>query len=72
MVPLTDHADLDAEVRESLERAVARLATLEHVTRWGLSLPTPQLIAEVITQDEYTQDVIMPWRGELHVVFDTT
>lgn len=72
MVPLTDHADLSGEVRGALQSAVARLVTLEEVIRWGLSLPGGQTILDVIVQDEYTHDVIMKWRDDFHVVFDTT
>ena len=31
----------------------------------------PQIVSEVITQDEYTHDVIIPFR-DLFLVFDTT
>lgn len=72
MVPLTDCADLGAEDRDGLQVAVARLVTLEDVIHWGLSLPGQQTVLDVIVQDEYTHDVIMKWRDDFHVVFDTT
>ena len=32
----------------------------------------PRLIVDVITQAEYTHDVVVPYRGEIHLVYDTT
>jgi hypothetical protein len=46
------------------------LRTLGDVLDWaraqGLGRP------EVVTQDEYTHDVVLPWRDGRWLVFDTT
>lgn len=42
---------------------------------WALSDPSrflPQVVADVIIQDEFTHDVIVPWRDEVVLVYDTT
>lgn len=72
MTPLADHAGLELGERQRLKAAVARLATLEEVIRWGLGLPRPSVIADVVVQDEYSHDVVMPWGDDHHIVFDTT
>jgi hypothetical protein len=72
VIPLHDRVGLPAEQREALEAAVARQPTLAEVLRWGLAQTPPRVIAEVIIQDEFTHDVVLPWRGDLHLVYDTT
>jgi hypothetical protein len=49
-----------------------RLETLEQVIRWGLQHTPPLVIAEVLVQDEYTHDVILPWTQARWLVFDST
>lgn len=46
--------------------------TLEEVVRWGLAQRPPRLIQGVVTQDEYTQDVILPVAEGVYLVYDTT
>jgi hypothetical protein len=69
---LIDHAGLPADELAQLTARVAAHTTLGHVVRgWATERP-PRLIVEIITQDEYTHDVILPYRDELHLVYDTT
>jgi short subunit fatty acids transporter len=52
--------------------AVARThRTLEDVVRWGLGLAPPVMIADVVVQDEYTHDVVVPVAAA-YLVYDTT
>ncbi len=55
-----------------LEEAVARHRTLTDAVAWGLAHQPPLIVAEVITQDEYTHDVVMPYRDSRWIVYDTT
>ena len=66
-----DRAALPAETLAQLERDVARLASLAAVIRWGLALSPPAIIADVVVQDEYCHDALLPW-GYWWLVFDTT
>jgi hypothetical protein len=50
-------------------QAAAKLATLEEVVRW-LPLAKASLV-EIVTQDEYTHDVVVA-AGAGWLVFDTT
>ena len=49
---------------------------LQQVMQWALADRTDTFIAgvvsQVIVQDEYSHDVIVPWRDELVLVYDTT
>jgi hypothetical protein len=72
MTPVSDHAGLTSERLAALSQAVARLATLQEVVRWGFAHEPALEIVEVIVQDEYSHDVIMTGGDGLHLVFDTT
>ncbi|HTH37997.1 MAG TPA: hypothetical protein VL572_08525 [Pyrinomonadaceae bacterium] len=58
-----------------LEKELDRHDSLRDVLAWADLQPKdqvhPQLIAEVITQDEFTHDVIMPFKN-VFLVYDTT
>ena len=69
---LRDHAGLSDEERAALGEKVARLRSLEDVIRWGSAHVPPRLPVEIVTQDEYTHDVVVPLDGERYLVFDTT
>lgn len=67
---LTDRVGLDPAKLAEIAAVVAPQRTLAAVARWcgarGAGLP------EVITQDEYTHDVVVHYEGALHLVYDTT
>jgi hypothetical protein len=70
------HAKLSSETIANIERELSGPENLNDVMAWALSQPrgtfTPSVVAEVIVQDEFTHDVIVPWRDGLVLVYDTT
>ena len=48
-----------------------RLDTLEDILRFGFAQRPVWELADVVVQDEFTHDVVVPWRGHW-LVFDTT
>lgn len=40
--------------------------------KWGLSLSPPRAPVEIVTQDEYTHDVVLELAGDCYLVYDTT
>jgi hypothetical protein len=58
-----------------LEIELAHLKTLGQILTWAGTKPkgdfVSQIVLEVITQDEFTHDIIVPYR-DLFLVFDTT
>ena len=64
----------DAEF-ESLSQEVDCHSGLNQVLAWAAAKPKdevhPHYVAEVITQDEFTHDIIVPYR-EIFLVYDTT
>lgn len=72
IVPLTDYAGLDPIARDTLARLVADQRSLERVLSWGRSLTPPRDVEEILTQDEYTHDVVLRYEADLFLVYDTT
>lgn len=52
--------------------AFRELRTLGPVLEWMRAQEPPRAVSEIVTQDEYTHDVIVPWSDHLVLVFDTT
>ena len=52
-------------------RVLGALTSLSDVVRWGLAQTPPAIVADVIVQDEFCHDVIVPWRDR-YLIFDTT
>ena len=64
------------KVIDSMTVDVGCLSSLAQVLDWGARQPAgdvlKQIVADVIVQDEYSHDVIVPWKGELVLVYGTT
>lgn len=71
MPRVTDHARLPPERLAALTAELAGLTILQDVIRWGFSRTPPSDVADVVIQDEFTHDVVLPWR-DVFLVFDTT
>jgi hypothetical protein len=73
---IVNHASLPPEDIARIESEVAGQQNLNDVMKWALSQPggvfIPSVVAEVIVQDEFTHDVIVPYRDGLVLVYDTT
>lgn len=67
-----DHAGLSPERLDEVRDVVRAHTTLEYVIHWGLAHRPPLMVADVVAQDEYTHDVVVPWRDGLVFVYDTT
>ncbi len=71
-VPLHDYAALQASDRARLEQQVQGQRTLADVLAWSRAQSPPLSVAEIVTQDEYTHDVVVPLAADLVLVYDTT
>ena len=73
---LLNHANLPASLIAEIEGELSDQENLQDVMRWALSHPPgtflPEVVAAVVLQDEFTHDVIVPWRDGLVLVYDTT
>ena len=70
MIPLTDYAKLNDKEREQISQRIALLRSLGDIVPWSIAQKTD--IHSVVTQDEYTHDVIVPIPNGVVFVFDTT
>jgi hypothetical protein len=52
--------------------ALRDLRTLGPVLEWLRAQEPPRVVREIVNQDEYTHDVIVPWSERLVLVFDAT
>ena len=73
---VVNKAQLSAEQLAAIERELSGQQNLGDVMKWALAHPaaifTRAVIAGVVVQDEFTHDVIVPWRDNLVLVYDTT
>ena len=69
---LVNRAALPPAHLSVLEAEVPEQQTLADVVRWLASLEPHALISDVIVMDEYTHDVVVPWKDGLVLVYDTT
>jgi hypothetical protein len=72
---ITNLADLPEKQFAEFGSELAKHKSLGHVLTWVSSQSKkdflPQVVAEVITQDEFTHDVIIPHKN-LFLIYDTT
>jgi hypothetical protein len=69
---LEDRVGLDESTLARITGYVGNQKTLEDVVRDGLALTPARMVADIVTQDEYTHDVVLPFEGELYLVYDAT
>lgn len=71
-----DRAGLPPGRAAEVARELSGQHNLNDVMRWALAHPAgvfePSVVAAVVAQDEYTHDVVVPWRDGLVLVYDTT
>lgn len=71
-VTLHDCSGLDPDALRSLAIAHRNLSTLERVLDWGRGRTPPLEVLDIVTQDEYTHDVIVGLEPGRFLVYDTT
>ena len=71
-----NRANLSPETVADITTEISAQESLSDVMAWALSSSPgrfiPSVVADVIVQDEFTHDVIVPWRDGLVLVYDTT
>ncbi len=72
---ITNRANLPDAEFDAFKREFESHTSLQDLLRWAQRQPegalVPGVIAELIIQDEFTHDLIVPWR-ELFLVYSTT
>jgi hypothetical protein len=70
-IPLIDYARLDGATFQHLAAVVATHTSLDRALDWGRNQRPPVVVESILTQDEYTHDVLMPFENR-YLVYDTT
>ena len=71
-VPLIDLAHLDPAERDRLAAVVQNQTTLGDVLEWGLAQKPVRQPEEIVTQDEYTHDVVIPIAPPHYLIYDVS
>lgn len=71
-VPVTRHAAIPAAVFARLVSELRDQRTLADVLNWCRAQVPPRSVTEILTQDEYTHDVLIAYDEPIYLVFDTT
>lgn len=71
-VPLTSIGRVPSELVSQLARELSGLLTLADVLAWARRATPPRQVVEIVTQDEYTHDVVLTLDGSRFLVFDAT
>ena len=71
-IPVTARPGVPSERTERLAPELHALRTLADVLAWARAQTPPRAIAEIVTQDEYTHDVVLADAERGYLVFDTT
>lgn len=73
---IINRANLSPEQLIAIENELPMHDRLLDVINWGRAqrpgVLLPQVVAGYVKQDEFTHDVIVPWRNGLVLVYDTT
>jgi hypothetical protein len=71
-VPVSAIGTVPRTLVSRAEEEFADHHTLAAVLEWARAQRPPRVVAEIVTQDEYTHDVILPFDGGHFLVFDAT
>ena len=71
-VPVTVRKEVDAAAIAPFLDALREQRTSGDVLAWARALSPPRGVTAIVTQDEYTHDVIIQLSESLFLVYDTT
>ena len=71
-VPVTTAGLIDRELYDGIAPQLRAQRTLGDVLSWGRAQAPPRSVTAIITQDEYTHDVVVELEVPYYLVFDTT
>jgi len=71
-IPFSDFANLPPVERDALALAVTQHKGLDQIFAWGRAQSPPVNPTDVIKQDEFTHDVLVPLSGARWLVYGTT
>lgn len=69
---LTNHANLSDDALRALREALPTAGTLMELVAWGRQQTPPVVLRQTVALDEYTHEVLVPWREPLWLVYSST
>jgi hypothetical protein len=70
--PVENRAELDPEDFDRLAGIVASHKSIKHAVDWLRGQSPPLVPSEMVTQDEFSHDILVAYSGGLWLVYDTT
>ena len=71
-IPVTSEGEIGRDIYTMLASELRTRRTLGDVLAWARKQTPPRSVTEIITQDEYTHDVLLSLDERSYLVFDTT
>ncbi len=71
-MPITLRPGASAAWLDELTSGLEDVGSLQQLLAWGGPDDLALRIEEIVTQDEYTHDILVPWRADHWLVFDAT
>src|SRR5262245_34852259 len=72
---VVNRANLPSDIFETISQELGQHRSVLDILKWARKQPAgrllPEIISELIVQDEFTHDVVVPWK-ELFLVYGTT
>ncbi len=70
--PIENRADLAPDTFARLAALLVGQRSIKHAIDWLVSHNPPLTLADMLTQDEYSHDFLVPYPGGLWLVYDAT
>jgi hypothetical protein len=71
-IPVHNEAGLDAVLIAKVHETVQPLLTLGDLLTWSRTGTRSRIPVDIVTQDEYTHDVVFDLDSAVYLAFDTT
>ena len=69
---IANHTSLPDGVFAELTSSLPVFGTLMELVAWGSKQTPPVMLKETVALDEYSHEVIVPWRENLWLVYSST
>jgi hypothetical protein len=72
VIKLENRAGLNGEPYMALIREISGQSSIRHVVDWLGHHQPPLKMEDMVTQDEFSHDIMVPYRDGLYLVYDST
>jgi hypothetical protein len=72
LVPVENRANLAAEIFDPIRDILQTHHTMERALAWFFAQSPPLTPADLVAQDEFSYDLLVPYRDGLYLSYDTS